>query len=79
MKRPVTSVAVGFGLAPAVSAQPAKMGPEVSLILLHAREQADADRVVTEDPASKNGVFVGAPRRFIPRFVGKAPLTLVNP
>ncbi len=133
MRRLVTSIVVGFGLAATVSAEPAPpsatvveltriyaityragpgwkagvpmerqglrehyfywkaldaagrvalagpMGPEGGLILLHARDQADADRVIADDPANRNGVFVGEARRFIPRFVGKAPLTPVNP
>ena len=55
------------------------VGPDGGLILLLARDQADADHVVAADPAVVAGLFVGKAKRFIPRFVGKAPLSPVMP
>lgn len=55
------------------------LGADGGLILLHARHQEEADKVIATDPAVVAGVFVGEARPFIPRFVGAKPLSSVAP
>lgn len=56
-----------------------ELGPDGGLVLLRARDQADADGVIAADPAVVAGLFVGEARRFVPRFVGAKPLSPVAP
>ncbi len=53
--------------------------PDGGLVLLHARDQADAERMVAADPAVVAGIFIGEVRAFTPRFVGRRPLSPVAP
>lgn len=56
-----------------------QLGPDGGLILLHARDQAEADAVIAADPATVAGIFVGEARPFVPRFVGARSLSPVAP
>lgn len=56
-----------------------QLGPDGGLILLHARDQAEADAVIATDPATVAGIFVGEARPFVPRFVGARSLSPVAP
>lgn len=47
------------------------VGDDAGLFLVRAKDQADADAVVSNDPAIKVGIFTGAARPFVPRFVGR--------
>lgn len=55
------------------------LGPDGGLLLIRARDQAEADGVVAADPAIVSGLFVGAATPFTPRFVGREPLSAVRP
>lgn len=55
------------------------LGSDGGLIILYARDQADADSVIAADPAVTAGLFTGTATRFIPRFVSKEPLSAVAP
>lgn len=55
------------------------LGEEGGLVLLFARDQAEADSVIAADPAVVAGLFAGDAKRFIPRFVGKELLSTVAP
>lgn len=55
------------------------LGPDGGLLLVRARDQAEADGLVAADPAIVSGLFVGAARPFTPRFVGREPLAPVRP
>jgi len=55
------------------------VGEDGGLILLRAESKADADAFVAADPAVVAGLFVGEPRPFVPRFVGRDTLEPVAP
>jgi YCII-related domain-containing protein len=55
------------------------LGPEGGLVLLYARDLADAQTVVAADPAVQAGLFTGRPERFVPRFVRPDALTDQGP
>ncbi len=55
-----------------------QLGPDGGLVVLRAKDQADADQIVAADPAVTAGIFSGEARPFVPRFVGK-PLAIVAP
>lgn len=52
------------------------LGTEHGLVLLYARDQAEADAILAGDPTVKAGGFVGEVRPYKPRFLGDGPLTL---
>jgi hypothetical protein len=54
------------------------LGADHGLILLYARDQAEADAVVAADPTVQAGTFLGEARRFTPAFVADGPLTLTK-
>lgn len=56
-----------------------ELGADGGLVLLHARDKADAEAVIAGDPAVIAGLFVGEARRFVPRFVGAEALAPVAP
>lgn len=55
------------------------LGLDGGLILVLARDQAEADGLIAADPAVVSGLFTGEATRFIPRFVGKKPLAPIDP
>jgi uncharacterized protein YciI len=44
------------------------LGDDGGLVILRAADQAEADRVISEDPAVTGGKFVGAATPFVARF-----------
>ena len=55
------------------------VGPDGGLVLLWARDQAEADKVIAGDPSVISGIFTATASSFIPRFVGKKPVSAVAP
>jgi len=53
-----------------------RMGPDGGLVLLHARDLAEAEAVLAADPAVTDGIFIGEARPYVPRFLSKQPLTI---
>lgn len=51
------------------------MGAEHGLVLLYARDQAEADSILTADPMVQAGSFAGEVRRYTPSFLSDGPLT----
>jgi uncharacterized protein len=48
-------------------------GTDGGVIILHARDQAEADRILAADPAVAAGLFTGEALSFTPRFGAIAP------
>jgi uncharacterized protein YciI len=55
------------------------LGADGGLVLVRAREQAEAERVIAADPAVVSGVFTGEARAFVPRFASDQPFSAVPP
>lgn len=51
------------------------MGADHGLVLLHARDQAEADAILAADPMVQAGSFAGEVRRYTPAFLSNGPLT----
>lgn len=49
------------------------VGPDSGLIVLRARDLAEASRVMAEDPAVTAAIFAGSIQPFTARFVGEIP------
>ncbi|HEY9551979.1 MAG TPA: YciI family protein [Allosphingosinicella sp.] len=56
-----------------------RLGSEAGLALFHARDQAEAERILAEDPAIKAGIFLGEARPWVPRFLSDGRLTVSKP
>jgi uncharacterized protein YciI len=55
------------------------LGADGGLVLLRARDQKEAERVIAEDPAVVAGLFVGEAEPFVPRFASDRPFVAVPP
>lgn len=51
------------------------LGADHGLVLLHARDEAEAEAILAADPMIQAGVFVGAVERYSPSFLSDQPLT----
>jgi uncharacterized protein YciI len=49
-------------------------GADGGIVLLRARDEAEAGALLAADPAVKTGLFLGEVRRFVPRFTSSTPL-----
>ena len=54
------------------------LGTDHGLVLLYARDQADADAILAADPTVQAGGFVGEVRPYKPRILGEGPLILMR-
>jgi uncharacterized protein YciI len=55
------------------------LGADGGLVVLRARDQAEAQRVVAADPAIAAGLFAGRAEPFVPRFASDQPFTVKTP
>ena len=55
------------------------LGRDGGLVVIHARNQAEADGVIAADPAVTAGLFTGEARSFTPRFVINEAFTPTAP
>lgn len=55
------------------------LGSDGGLVLLRARDQSEADRLMAADPAVGSGLFVGEARPFVTRFASDRPFTAQSP
>ena len=55
------------------------LGDDGGLVLVRARDQAEAERMMATDPAVVGGLFVGDVRPFVPRFASEQPFVAVPP
>jgi uncharacterized protein YciI len=55
------------------------LGDDGGLVLVRARDQAEAERTMATDPAVVSGAFVGDVRPFVPRFASEQPFVAVPP
>ena len=51
------------------------LGIDHGLVLLHARDQAEADAILAADPMVQAGSFAGEIRPYAPSFLSDGPLT----
>lgn len=54
------------------------MGAEHGLVLLYARDQAEADAILAADPMVQAGSFSGEVRRYTPAFLSDGPLRVTK-
>ena len=53
-----------------------RMGEDGGLVLLHARNAAEAEAMLEADPAMASGIFIGEVRPYVPRFLSEEPLRM---
>ena len=54
------------------------VGTEHGLVLLYARDQAEADAILAADPMIQAGSFNGTIERYSPSFISDVPLSLTR-